>query len=172
MIRVRNRHLLLAGGRPSGTVYAVDRFLQDQCGVRWLTLCAREPWRNLNDNHGAARQQKNAVGIHPRGTSRFTLLLRHVVGSLARHKTDKPFARATSGRNPSRAALRAATRSIAASLSVLRTERHSSPRLKAGVSWLNPDETAHLCRWAVSQSDKGEPRATQSRTILPRHAAG
>src|SRR6266568_167692 len=106
----------------------------------WLTLLAREPWRNLNDNHGAARQQKNAVGIHPRGTSRFTLLLRHVVGSLARHKTDKPFARATSGRNPSQAALRAATRSIAASLSVLRTERHSSPRLKAGVSWLNPDD--------------------------------
>jgi Domain of unknown function (DUF4838) len=31
--------LLLAGGRPRGTIYAVSRFLQEQCGVRWWT-----PW--------------------------------------------------------------------------------------------------------------------------------
>jgi hypothetical protein len=31
--------LLLAGGRPRGTLYAVNRFLQEQCGVRWWT-----PW--------------------------------------------------------------------------------------------------------------------------------
>ena len=31
--------LLLAGGRPRGTIYAVSRFLQDQCGVQWWT-----PW--------------------------------------------------------------------------------------------------------------------------------
>ena len=36
---VRGNHLLLAGGRPRGTMYAVNRFLQDQCGVRWWT-----PW--------------------------------------------------------------------------------------------------------------------------------
>ncbi len=31
--------LLLAGGHPRGTLYAVDHFLQEQCGVRWWT-----PW--------------------------------------------------------------------------------------------------------------------------------
>ncbi len=31
--------LLLGGGRPRGTLYAVSRFLQEQCGVRWWT-----PW--------------------------------------------------------------------------------------------------------------------------------
>jgi hypothetical protein len=31
--------LLLAGGQPRGTLYAVSRFLQRQCGVRWWT-----PW--------------------------------------------------------------------------------------------------------------------------------
>ena len=39
VIRCANNVLLLAGGRPRGTIYAVDRFLQDQCGVRWWT-----PW--------------------------------------------------------------------------------------------------------------------------------
>ena len=29
--------LLLAGGRPRGTLYAVSRFLETQCGVRWWT---------------------------------------------------------------------------------------------------------------------------------------
>lgn len=39
VIRTRGNRLLLAGGRPRGTLYAVYRFLQDQCGVRWWT-----PW--------------------------------------------------------------------------------------------------------------------------------
>jgi hypothetical protein len=39
VIRTKGNQLLLAGGRPRGTVYAVNRFLQDQCGVRWWT-----PW--------------------------------------------------------------------------------------------------------------------------------
>jgi len=39
VIRTKGNHLLLAGGRPRGTIYAVDRFLQEQCGVRWWT-----PW--------------------------------------------------------------------------------------------------------------------------------
>jgi hypothetical protein len=37
--RSRGQRLLLAGGRPRGTLYAVYRFLQEQCGVRWWT-----PW--------------------------------------------------------------------------------------------------------------------------------
>src|SRR5262249_55973129 len=39
VMRVKGNHLLLAGGRPRGTMYAVNRFLQEQCGVRWWT-----PW--------------------------------------------------------------------------------------------------------------------------------
>jgi hypothetical protein len=38
-IRTKGPHLLLAGGRPRGTLYAVYRFLQGQCGVRWWA-----PW--------------------------------------------------------------------------------------------------------------------------------
>ena len=38
-MRVKGGRLLLAGGRPRGTIYAVNRFLQEQCGVRWWT-----PW--------------------------------------------------------------------------------------------------------------------------------
>ncbi len=39
IMRVENGRLLLAGGRPRGTVYAVNRFLQEECGVRWWA-----PW--------------------------------------------------------------------------------------------------------------------------------
>jgi hypothetical protein len=39
VIKTKGQHLLIAGGRPRGTLYAVSRFLQDQCGVRWWT-----PW--------------------------------------------------------------------------------------------------------------------------------
>lgn len=39
VLRTKGGRLLLAGGRPRGTLYAVSRFLQDQCGVRWWT-----PW--------------------------------------------------------------------------------------------------------------------------------
>ncbi|HOX57360.1 MAG TPA: DUF4838 domain-containing protein [Candidatus Paceibacterota bacterium] len=34
-MKVKGNRLLLAGGRPRGTVYAVNRFLQEQCGARW-----------------------------------------------------------------------------------------------------------------------------------------
>jgi hypothetical protein len=39
VMRTDEGHLLLAGGRPRGTLYAVSRFLQEQCGARWWT-----PW--------------------------------------------------------------------------------------------------------------------------------
>lgn len=38
-MRIRGGRLLLAGGRPRGTLYAVYRFLQEACGVRWWA-----PW--------------------------------------------------------------------------------------------------------------------------------
>jgi hypothetical protein len=39
VMKTRGEHLLLAGGGPRGDFYAVSRFLQEQCGVRWWT-----PW--------------------------------------------------------------------------------------------------------------------------------
>ncbi len=39
IMRLKGNKLLLAGGRPRGTIYAVSRFLQEQGGVRWWT-----PW--------------------------------------------------------------------------------------------------------------------------------
>ncbi|HXJ56510.1 MAG TPA: DUF4838 domain-containing protein [Verrucomicrobiae bacterium] len=39
VLKTKGNRLLLAGGRPRGTLYAVSRFLQDHCGVRWWT-----PW--------------------------------------------------------------------------------------------------------------------------------
>jgi hypothetical protein len=39
LIRTKGESLVLAGGRPRGTLYAVSRFLQDSCGVRWWA-----PW--------------------------------------------------------------------------------------------------------------------------------
>ena len=39
VMKVKGNNLLLAGGQPRGTIYAVNRFLQEQCGVRWWT-----PW--------------------------------------------------------------------------------------------------------------------------------
>ncbi len=39
VMRTSGERLLLAGGRPRGTLYAVSRFLQQHCGVRWWT-----PW--------------------------------------------------------------------------------------------------------------------------------
>jgi hypothetical protein len=39
VMRTQGKRLLLAGGHPRGTLYAVSRFLQEQCGVRWWT-----PW--------------------------------------------------------------------------------------------------------------------------------
>ncbi len=42
IIRTSGSRLVLAGGRPRGTLYAVSRFLQDECGVRWWTPWASE----------------------------------------------------------------------------------------------------------------------------------
>jgi hypothetical protein len=42
VIRSKGERLLLGGGRPRGTLYAVSRFLQDDCGVRWWT-----PWASI-----------------------------------------------------------------------------------------------------------------------------
>jgi hypothetical protein len=39
VMRTKGDRLLLAGGRPRGTLYAVMHFLQHECGVRWWT-----PW--------------------------------------------------------------------------------------------------------------------------------
>ena len=39
VIEATAKNLLIAGGRPRGTLYAVSQFLQGQCGVRWWT-----PW--------------------------------------------------------------------------------------------------------------------------------
>jgi hypothetical protein len=41
VMRSQKGRLLLAGGRPRGTIYAVNRFLHEQCGVRWWTSWAR-----------------------------------------------------------------------------------------------------------------------------------
>ena len=46
VIKTKEGRLLLAGGRPRGTLYAVSRFLQEQAGVRWWTpWAARLPHR-------------------------------------------------------------------------------------------------------------------------------
>lgn len=39
VIKTKDQKLLLAGGGERGDIYAVSRFLQEQCGVRWWT-----PW--------------------------------------------------------------------------------------------------------------------------------
>ncbi len=88
LIRCRDRRLLLAGGRPRGTLYAVYRFLQQSCGCRWWTpwaetipaqptlavpaLDRREQpafrWRDVNwfpafDRDWAARNQVNGTMV-------------------------------------------------------------------------------------------------------------
>ncbi|MCY2930980.1 MAG: DUF4838 domain-containing protein [Planctomycetota bacterium] len=45
-MRVKEGRMLLAGGRPRGTLYAVYRFLQEQCGVRWWA-----PWATRIPKH-------------------------------------------------------------------------------------------------------------------------
>jgi hypothetical protein len=48
--QAKGPHLLLAGGQPRGTLYAVYRFLQDQCGVRWWT-----PWASTTPHRATLR---------------------------------------------------------------------------------------------------------------------
>lgn len=50
VIKTKGNRLLLAGGRPRGTLYAVSRFLQSQCGVRWWT-----PWASKVPKQPALR---------------------------------------------------------------------------------------------------------------------
>jgi hypothetical protein len=40
-LHTKGGRVLLAGGRPRGTLYAVYHFLQDECGVRWWTSWAK-----------------------------------------------------------------------------------------------------------------------------------
>lgn len=48
VIQSRGSVLLLAGGSPRGTIYAVNRFLQDTCGVRhWTPWAAYFPKRSV-----------------------------------------------------------------------------------------------------------------------------
>lgn len=54
--------LLLAGGSPRGTLYAVYRFLQDHCGVRWWT-----PWAS----HVPIRTALSTGVLHIRGRPAF-----------------------------------------------------------------------------------------------------
>lgn len=42
VIRRAGDDLILGGGRPRGTFYAVTQFLEEFCGVRWLTLAGEE----------------------------------------------------------------------------------------------------------------------------------
>ena len=56
----QGQRLLLAGGRPRGTLYAVYRFLQDQCGVRWWT-----PWATNLPHHATLRVPNLDVRSQP-----------------------------------------------------------------------------------------------------------
>ena len=57
VMRTQKHRLLLAGGRPRGTRYAVDRFLQEQGGVRWWT-----PWATNLPRHATLRLP--ALDVH------------------------------------------------------------------------------------------------------------
>ena len=50
VMRTKGQRLLLAGGRPRGTIYAVYHFLQEECGVRWWT-----PWATKVPHHATLR---------------------------------------------------------------------------------------------------------------------
>lgn len=88
VMRSKGQWLLLAGGRPRGTLYAVYRFLQESCGCRWwapwaatiparptLTISSldrreqpafrwRDPcWYSAFDGEWAVRNQVNGTGV-------------------------------------------------------------------------------------------------------------
>ena len=50
VMRTKGNYLLLAGGRPRGTLYAIEHFLQEQCGVRWWT-----PWATNVPRHASLK---------------------------------------------------------------------------------------------------------------------
>ncbi len=60
VMRVKGNRLLLAGGRPRGTLYAVYHFLEDQCGVRWWS-----PWATTIPHHPSLRVPNLDVRSRP-----------------------------------------------------------------------------------------------------------
>lgn len=60
VIQTRDGRLLLAGGRPRGTLYAVSQFLQRQCGVRWWT-----PWAEHIPKRPALAIEDLEVRVRP-----------------------------------------------------------------------------------------------------------
>lgn len=62
IIRTKGGRLLLAGGRPRGTLYAVYRLLQDELGVRWYT-----PWFT----HIPKRESLSLRALNARGKPAF-----------------------------------------------------------------------------------------------------
>lgn len=69
--RTSGQRLLLAGGRSRGTLYAVYRFLQDQCDVRWWTPWAsqvprrsRIVFETLNRQEAPAFEYREAFWYH------------------------------------------------------------------------------------------------------------
>jgi hypothetical protein len=60
LIRTDGNRILLAGGRPRGTLYAVSRFLQDACGVRWWT-----PWASSIPHKPSLRTGPMSVRAKP-----------------------------------------------------------------------------------------------------------
>jgi len=61
-MRTKGGRLLLAGGRPRGTLYAIYRFLQDDLGVRWYT-----PWFT----HVPKRESLSLGALNVRGKPAF-----------------------------------------------------------------------------------------------------
>ncbi|MCC6729124.1 MAG: DUF4838 domain-containing protein [Chthonomonadales bacterium] len=64
-MRTRPGYLLLAGGRPRGTLYAVYRFLQTRCGVRWWA-----PWAERVPSKAALTVPELSVTEQPAFESR------------------------------------------------------------------------------------------------------
>jgi hypothetical protein len=60
VIRAKADRILLAGGRPRGTLYAVSRFLQDECGVRWWT-----PWASSVPHRPSMRTDERNLRARP-----------------------------------------------------------------------------------------------------------
>jgi hypothetical protein len=60
VIKTKGERLLLAGGRPRGTLYAVSQFLQEQCGVRWWT-----PWASQVPKRGVVSVEALDVRYQP-----------------------------------------------------------------------------------------------------------
>ncbi|MDH7503106.1 MAG: DUF4838 domain-containing protein [Verrucomicrobiota bacterium] len=65
IIKTKGDKLLLAGGRPRGTLYAVSQFLQENCGVRWWT-----PWASHIPKHTTLQISQCDVRYRPPFESR------------------------------------------------------------------------------------------------------